>query len=70
MTFQDYSPLAQHLARLSATLKSEPMPTKKIRALMGDYFLNGQVAEKGRTYTVAADDAYILVAQKRAEYVK
>jgi hypothetical protein len=47
-----------------------PMPTKKVRALTGDYFLNGQVAEKGNTYTVAADDAYILVAQKRAEYVK
>jgi hypothetical protein len=51
------------------TYKVPSMPTKKIRALTSDYFVNrGEVAREGRIYSVDADVAAGLVAQKRAEY--
>lgn len=52
-----------------ADYKQPTMPQKKIRALTSDFFVGaGVVACEGRTYTIDADIAAGLIAQKRAAY--
>lgn len=52
-----------------AVFKPLTLPTRRIRALTSDYYIDGgKVAEAGKVYVVPADLAAGLVAQRRAEY--
>jgi hypothetical protein len=64
----DHSPLAQTLARLGATMKPVVLPTRRIRCLVANYYVDGEVAVEGKTYAVAVDLARALVKFGRAEY--
>ena len=67
--FEDHSPLAQTLGRLSTAYKPVVLPRRKVRALTSDYYVDGgAVAVAGRTYSVDADLARGLIEQRRAEY--
>ena len=52
-----------------AVYKQPTMPQKKIRCLVGDFYVGGGVvAEVGKTYSIDADLARALVKFGRAEY--